>query len=282
MNVRVTTSTIIAATVCCGAAHAELELEWGGRLQSDVRFRVQEKSLGAFYDQRRLPVGIDRNENIPTERKRVFTTSKDDQTSVRIEVLEGESRRSDENSKLGQLLLDNLRPGLEYRVEVSTESHGRRSRAVRTNIRTKPLCTSALNIISQPEVAALTLRYTPTPLQRSTFDTYRFMLSDPEIQPKDKAASDTDSAHSVPLLQTTDYRLQTDRHTTRGRPTPPIRPLRLAGGRDPPRTPPRFVQELRKPQRYGYASELLYDFLKLNTFIESKDFCNRIIFCKNI
>ena len=42
---------------------------------------------------------------------------------------------------LARVLLDNLRPGLEYRVEVITESHGRQSRAVRTNIRTKPLCT---------------------------------------------------------------------------------------------------------------------------------------------
>ena len=96
------------------------------------------------------------------------------------------------NQQVARVLLDNLRPGLEYKVEVSTESHGRRSRAVRTNIRTKPLCTSALNIISHPEVAALTLRYTPTPLQRSTFDTYRFMLSDPSIPVIEKAATDTD------------------------------------------------------------------------------------------
>ena len=39
---------------------------------------------------------------------------------------------------------------------------------------------------------ALTLRYTPTPKQRSTFDTYRFMLSDPEIPVKEKAAADQD------------------------------------------------------------------------------------------
>ena len=96
------------------------------------------------------------------------------------------------NQQVARVLLDNLRPGLEYKVEVSTESHGRRSRAVRTDIRTKPLCTSALNIISHPEVAALTLRYTPTPLQRSTFDTYRFMLSDPSIPVIEKAATDTD------------------------------------------------------------------------------------------
>jgi len=42
----------------------ELEMEWGIRLQSDLRFRVEEKSVGAYYDRRTLPVGIDRNENL--------------------------------------------------------------------------------------------------------------------------------------------------------------------------------------------------------------------------
>ena len=113
-----------------------------------------------------------------------------DQDRVQYSEVAGDKVSQDQ--QLARVLLDNLRPGLEYRVEVSTESHGRRSRAIRTNIRTKPLCTSALNIISHPEVAALTLRYTPTPLEMSTFDTYRFKLSDPSIPVIEKAATDTD------------------------------------------------------------------------------------------
>jgi hypothetical protein len=42
----------------------ELQLEWGGRVQSDLRVRLTEKSVGGWYDRRTLPVGIDRNENI--------------------------------------------------------------------------------------------------------------------------------------------------------------------------------------------------------------------------
>ncbi|HZO14354.1 MAG TPA: hypothetical protein VFB62_13875, partial [Polyangiaceae bacterium] len=42
----------------------KLEVEWGGKVQSDLRFRVEEKSVGGWYDRRVLPVGIDRNENI--------------------------------------------------------------------------------------------------------------------------------------------------------------------------------------------------------------------------
>lgn len=66
---------------------------------------------------------IERNERIPTERKRIFTTSADNQEFVRIQVLEGESRRSEENSKLGELVLSGLRNAVrgEVRVEVTFE-----------------------------------------------------------------------------------------------------------------------------------------------------------------
>merc|ERR1719317_797679 len=89
------------------------------------------------------------------------------------------------------VLIENLRPGVEYQFEITTESHDRRSKTIQTNIRTQPLCTSDLRIITHQEVStALTLSYTPTPLHRSTFDTYRFMLSDPSIPVQEKAASD--------------------------------------------------------------------------------------------
>ena len=94
---------------------------------------------------------------------------------------------------MARLLVEQLRPGVEYHFELSTQSFSLRSPTLTRIIRTQPLCTSEIFIISDQEVStALTLRYTPTPKQRSTFDTYRFMLSDPEIPPKDKAASDTD------------------------------------------------------------------------------------------
>jgi hypothetical protein len=46
------------------ASHDELEVEIGAKLQSDLRFRVEDKSVGGPYDRRALPVGIDRNENL--------------------------------------------------------------------------------------------------------------------------------------------------------------------------------------------------------------------------
>ena len=43
---------------------ARLKFDIGGHVQSDTRFRVQEKSIGPWFDRRTLPVGFVRNENI--------------------------------------------------------------------------------------------------------------------------------------------------------------------------------------------------------------------------
>ena len=42
----------------------KLDLRFGGRIQSDIRFRVQEKCMCTWYDPYKLPLGVSRNENI--------------------------------------------------------------------------------------------------------------------------------------------------------------------------------------------------------------------------
>ncbi|MCA9665661.1 MAG: Hsp70 family protein [Myxococcales bacterium] len=69
---------------------------------------------------------IDRNQQIPVEQSRVFTTSQDNQQVVRIQVCQGESRTFAENQALGELLLEGLRPAargevqIEVRFEIDT------------------------------------------------------------------------------------------------------------------------------------------------------------------
>lgn len=41
-----------------------LEMRWGGRIQADLRFRLQDKSVGAWYAPRPWKQGIARNENL--------------------------------------------------------------------------------------------------------------------------------------------------------------------------------------------------------------------------
>lgn len=60
-------ATILAAALSLGIhnpAHAdELEIEWGGRIQSDLRFRIAPVGVGGFYARQELPAGVERNWN---------------------------------------------------------------------------------------------------------------------------------------------------------------------------------------------------------------------------
>ena len=62
-----------------------------------------------------------RNSRVPAEMHKLFTTSRDNQESVRIVVCQGESRRLENNTILGDLFLDNLpkRPRGETSIEVT-------------------------------------------------------------------------------------------------------------------------------------------------------------------
>jgi molecular chaperone DnaK len=53
---------------------------------------------------------IARNTRLPAEVKKMFSTSKDGQQTVRIRVFQGESRRLADNQRLGDLVLDGLPP----------------------------------------------------------------------------------------------------------------------------------------------------------------------------
>ncbi|MCG8418733.1 MAG: Hsp70 family protein [Proteobacteria bacterium] len=66
---------------------------------------------------------IHRNSRLPSQMKRVFTTSKDLQRTVRISVCQGESRRLDQNVLLGDLVLEDLepRPRGQTEIEVTFE-----------------------------------------------------------------------------------------------------------------------------------------------------------------
>ena len=64
---------------------------------------------------------IRRNSRVPTEIRKLFTTSRDSQDSVRIIVCQGESRRLHDNIVIGDLRLENLppRPRGETSIEVT-------------------------------------------------------------------------------------------------------------------------------------------------------------------
>jgi molecular chaperone DnaK len=62
---------------------------------------------------------IPKNTTVPTSQTHLFTTVQDNQTSVRIAVLQGASERAIDNELLGEFILDGIRPA--RRGEVSIE-----------------------------------------------------------------------------------------------------------------------------------------------------------------
>ena len=70
-------------------------------------------TVGGFCD-----TVIQRNTPVPFEQKRLFSTTADGQTSVLIEIYQGEERMAEKNVLLGQLVLYELPSGLRGAVEI--------------------------------------------------------------------------------------------------------------------------------------------------------------------
>ncbi|MFK7989175.1 MAG: molecular chaperone DnaK [Sandaracinaceae bacterium] len=66
---------------------------------------------------------IRQNSTVPTSNNKIFTTVRENQTAVKILVMQGESRRADENELLGEFILTGLRraPAGEVEIEVTFE-----------------------------------------------------------------------------------------------------------------------------------------------------------------
>jgi molecular chaperone DnaK len=65
-------------------------------------------SLGiATFDGYFAPL-IDRNTTVPVRKAHVFTTTRDDQSAVKIRVVQGESERADDNHLLGEFVLSDI------------------------------------------------------------------------------------------------------------------------------------------------------------------------------
>jgi molecular chaperone DnaK len=64
---------------------------------------------------------IEQNTTVPTSARHIFTTVKDNQTSVKILVLQGESDRAEENELLGEFILTGLRRAIKGEVEIEVQ-----------------------------------------------------------------------------------------------------------------------------------------------------------------
>jgi molecular chaperone DnaK len=69
--------------------------------------------IGGYFEEL-----IPQNTTVPTSRSKPFTTVRDNQTAVKILVLQGESRRAEDNELLGEFILTGLRRASVGEVEV--------------------------------------------------------------------------------------------------------------------------------------------------------------------
>ncbi|MBI4703519.1 MAG: Hsp70 family protein [Deltaproteobacteria bacterium] len=83
--------------------------------------------LGIMTSDRKLEELIAQNTTVPTSQKKIFTTSRDNQTAVRILVMQGHGQTS-EDQVLGEFMLTGLRPApkgqLEIEVTFAIDSDG--------------------------------------------------------------------------------------------------------------------------------------------------------------
>ena len=61
---------------------------------------------------------IPANTTVPTHRQKIFTTSRDNQTAVKIIVMQGDSQKADENELLGEFILSGIRRAAKGQVEI--------------------------------------------------------------------------------------------------------------------------------------------------------------------
>jgi molecular chaperone DnaK len=70
-------------------------------------------TFGSYFEEL-----IPQNTTVPTSRTKIFTTSRDHQTAVKILVMQGESKKADENELLGEFILTGLRRAPKGHVEI--------------------------------------------------------------------------------------------------------------------------------------------------------------------
>jgi len=104
--------------VALGAAIQAHSLLYPQKDREVLLLDVTPQNLGIMVVGGYFATVIPKNTTVPTSQTHVFTTVQDQQTSVRIAVLQGESEKAIENELLGEFILDGIRPAHRGEVEI--------------------------------------------------------------------------------------------------------------------------------------------------------------------
>ncbi|XP_066583750.1 tyrosine-protein phosphatase 10D isoform X2 [Prorops nasuta] len=126
-------------------------------------------------------------ENPEDSRTKNFTESNDASISSGL--------RFDENTiRTERIVIGDLMPGVQYSIVVYTVSYDLISDFTNLTSRTMPLIQSEVVVVVEHDQSiSLTLRYTPTLIQSSRFDLYRFRISDENNTTKERRFDDLDT-----------------------------------------------------------------------------------------
>jgi len=154
--------------------------------QSDILLLdVTPHSLGIMIKGGYFHKLIEQNTTVPTSKSHIFTTVKDNQTSVKILVLQGESDRGEENELLGEFVLTGLRRAPRGEVEIEVDFH-----------------------ISADGIVSVTARDLETGIEQSLTVTATSGLTDEELQ----KLIETNKDYLV--QERTDLEFEKHRHTS--------------------------------------------------------------------
>src|SRR5688572_11423221 len=86
--------------------------------QEMILLDVTPHALGIMTFGSRFEELIPQNTTVPTSRAKIFTTSRDNQTAVKILVMQGDSQSAEENEFLGEFVMTGLRRAPKGHVEI--------------------------------------------------------------------------------------------------------------------------------------------------------------------
>ncbi|HEX7666652.1 MAG TPA: molecular chaperone DnaK, partial [Polyangiaceae bacterium] len=113
----------------CKGVHPDEVVALGAAIQGAALVATDNKQQMILLDVTPHPLGImtvgnvfeeliPQNTTVPTSRQKIFTTSRDNQTAVKILVMQGNAEKAEENEFLGEFILTGLRRAAKGQVEI--------------------------------------------------------------------------------------------------------------------------------------------------------------------
>jgi molecular chaperone DnaK len=113
----------------CKGVHPDEVVALGAAIQGSALVTDDAKQQMILLDVTPHPLGImtvgnvfeeliPQNTTVPTSRQKIFTTSRDNQTAVKILVMQGNAEKAEENEFLGEFILTGLRRADKGQVEI--------------------------------------------------------------------------------------------------------------------------------------------------------------------